>query len=81
MLQGRLTGALIFINQGAAGLLFDPEKEKKIKKIKEKLSSIQSLKSLQDEGKPLEKNQVFNSNSQGVYFAGGGEGLGKKLKI
>jgi len=44
--------------QGAAGLLFDPEKEKKIKKIKEKLGSIQSIKSLQGQGKPLEKNQV-----------------------
>lgn len=44
--------------KGAAGLLFDPEKEKKIKKIKEKLGSIQSLKTLQDQGKPLEKNQL-----------------------
>jgi translation initiation factor 2A len=44
--------------KGAAGLLFDPEKEKKMKKIKEKLDSIQSLKTIQETGKVLEKNQL-----------------------
>jgi len=44
--------------QGAAGLLADPDKEKKIRKINDKLSSIQKLKDQQAEGKTLEKNQL-----------------------
>jgi len=44
--------------QGAAGLLFDPEVEKKKKKINDKLNSIKSLKQQQAEGKTLEKNQL-----------------------
>lgn len=43
---------------GAAGILFDPEKEKKKKKINEKLASIQALKKMQTDGKVLEKNQL-----------------------
>jgi len=44
--------------RGAAGLLFDPELEKKKKKINDKLMSINKLKALQDAGKTLEKNQL-----------------------
>jgi len=44
--------------RGAAGLLFDPELEKKKKKINDKLMSINKLKDLQAEGKTLEKNQL-----------------------
>jgi len=44
--------------RGAAGLLFDPELEKKKKKINDKLNSINNLKALQSEGKTLEKNQL-----------------------
>ena len=45
--------------QGAAGLLFDPEVEKKKKKINDKLNSIKGLKQQLAEGKSLEKNQVW----------------------
>jgi len=44
--------------RGAAGLLFDPEVEKKKKKINDKLTSIKALKDLQAQGKQLEKNQL-----------------------
>jgi len=44
--------------QGAAGLLADPDKEKKIRKINDKLASIQKLKDQLAEGKTLEKNQL-----------------------
>jgi len=44
--------------KGAAGLLFDPEKEKKMKKLRDKLASIETLKAQQAEGKTLEKNQL-----------------------
>jgi len=44
--------------QGAAGLLADPDKEKKIRKVNDKLSKIQKLKAQVAEGKTLEKNQL-----------------------
>jgi len=44
--------------RGAAGLLFDPEVEKKKKKINDKLNSIKTLKEMQAQGKQLEKNQL-----------------------
>jgi translation initiation factor 2A len=44
--------------QGAAGLLYDPEVEKKKKKLTDKLNAIQALKQQQAEGKTLEKNQL-----------------------
>merc|ERR1719341_2850264 len=44
--------------QGAAGLLADPDKEKKIRKVNDKLASIQKLKIQVAEGKTLEKNQL-----------------------
>eukprot|EP00092_Neocalanus_flemingeri_P017385 GFUD01018805.1.p1 GENE.GFUD01018805.1~~GFUD01018805.1.p1 ORF type:complete len:598 (+),score=151.66 GFUD01018805.1:66-1859(+) len=43
---------------GAAGLLHDPDKEKKIRKLTDKLASIQKLKDQIAEGKTLEKNQL-----------------------
>jgi len=46
------------VYKGAAGLLFDPEKEKKLKKLRDKLNSIQALKDQQAAGKTLEKNQL-----------------------
>jgi len=44
--------------QGAKGLLFDPQKEKKVKKLTEKIAKIQKLKDDKAGGKELEKNQV-----------------------
>jgi len=44
--------------QGAAGILADPEKEKKIRKVNDKLAKIEKLKSQLAEGKTLEKNQL-----------------------
>lgn len=44
--------------QGAAGLLADPDKEKKIRKVNDKLASIEKLKTQIAEGKVLEKNQL-----------------------
>merc|ERR1719431_1168059 len=44
--------------QGAAGILADPEKEKKIRKVNDKLPKIEKLKSQLAEGKTLEKNQL-----------------------
>jgi len=44
--------------QGAKGLLFDPQKEKKVKKLTEKIAKIQKLKEDKAGGKELEKNQV-----------------------
>lgn len=54
--------------KGAAGLLFDPEKEKKIKKIKDKLSSIDALKAQQNQGKALEKNQLEKLSKEAVLL-------------
>jgi len=59
--QDALNAATQFRNneyRGAAGLLFDPEVEKKKKKINDKLNSIKSLKEMQAQGKQLEKNQL-----------------------
>merc|ERR1712106_401840 len=44
--------------QGAAGLLADPDKEKKIRKVNDKLAKIDKLKAQLAEGKALEKNQL-----------------------
>jgi translation initiation factor 2A len=44
--------------QGAAGLLADPDKEKKIRKLNDKISAIQKLKDKQAAGEDLEKNQL-----------------------
>jgi translation initiation factor 2A len=44
--------------QGAKGLLFDPQKEKKVRKLNDKLAKIQKLKEEKAEGKELEKNQL-----------------------
>jgi len=44
--------------QGAAGILADPEKEKKIRKVNDKLAKIEKLKAQLAEGKSLEKNQI-----------------------
>ena len=44
--------------QGAKGLLFDPQKEKKVKKLTEKMAKIQKLKEDKAGGKELEKNQL-----------------------
>jgi len=44
--------------QGAAGLLFDPEKDKKIRKLNDKLAAIQKLKQKVEAGETLEKNQL-----------------------
>jgi len=43
---------------GAAGVLADPEKEKKIRKLNDKLGAIQKLKDKQAGGEQLEKNQI-----------------------
>jgi len=55
--------------RGAAGLLFDPEIEKKKKKINDKLSSIASLKDLQAQGKTLEKNQLEKLSREAELLA------------
>jgi len=55
--------------KGAAGLLFDPEKEKKMKKIKDKLSSIDGLKEMQKQGKELEKNQLEKISKEAELLA------------
>merc|ERR1712066_138624 len=44
--------------QGAAGMLADPEKEKKSRKLNDKLSAINKLKDKQAPGEQLEKNQI-----------------------
>jgi len=44
--------------QGAKGLLFDPQKEKKIRKLNDKLAKIKKLKEEKLGGKELEKNQL-----------------------
>jgi len=44
--------------QGAAGLLHDPEIEKKKKKITDKLNAIKTLKQQKAEGKKMENNQL-----------------------
>jgi len=44
--------------QGAAGMLADPEKEKKLRKLNDKLSAINKLKDKQAAGEQLEKNQI-----------------------
>jgi len=44
--------------QGAAGLLADPEKEKKLRKLNDKIAAIQKLKDKQAAGETLEKNQL-----------------------
>lgn len=44
--------------QGAAGLLADPEKEKKLRKLNDKIAAIQKLKDKQAAGEVLEKNQL-----------------------
>lgn len=67
-----LTAASTIINQnnqknnyqGAAGLLADPDKEKKIRKLNDKLSKIQKLKAQLAEGKTLEKNQLESLNRE-----------------
>jgi len=46
------------VYQGAAGILADPDKEKKIRKLNDKLSKIEKLKVQLAEGKTLEKNQL-----------------------
>jgi len=44
--------------QGAQGLLFDPDKEKKIRKLNDKIAKIEKIKQAQAEGKTVEKNQL-----------------------
>jgi len=44
--------------QGAKGLLFDPQKEKKMRKLTDKLAKIKKLKEELASGKELEKNQL-----------------------
>merc|ERR1711874_599605 len=44
--------------QGTAGILADPDKEKKIRKVNDKLAKIEKLKVQLAEGKTLEKNQL-----------------------
>jgi len=44
--------------QGAAGLLYDPEKDKKVRKLTDKIDAIQKLKDKVAAGENLEKNQL-----------------------
>merc|ERR1712133_361597 len=44
--------------QGAKGLLFDPQKEKKIRKLNDKLAKIKKLKEEKLGGKELEKKSA-----------------------
>merc|ERR1712112_745629 len=44
--------------QGAKGLLFDPQKEKKIRKLNDKLAKIKKLKEEKSGGKELEKKSA-----------------------
>jgi len=55
--------------QGAAGLLFDAEKEKKIRKIMDKIKAIEQLKIMQTEGKSLEKNQLEKLSKESELLA------------
>ena len=55
--------------QGAAGLLHDPEIEKKKKKITDKLNAIKTLKQQKAEGKKMENNQVnFKYFRRYIYY-------------
>jgi len=51
--------------QGAKGLLFDPQKEKKIRKLTDKLAKIKKLKEELAGGKELEKNQLEMLSKEG----------------
>jgi len=55
--------------QGAAGLLFDAENEKKIRKIMDKIKAIEQLKLMQTEGKSLEKNQLEKLSKESELLA------------
>merc|ERR1712096_467136 len=50
--------------QGAQGLLFDPDKEKKIRKLNDKIAKIEKIKQAQAEGKTVEKKPTRNVNEK-----------------